>query len=1521
MKITSCRVMRAFALRVSMGLLSVVSIDALAASYYGPPYTVNSIYGNGRFDSAGAAADWLIGQMTKGCSSSPNGCSSWPVVKYNSTTTGAIVMWPNDSSGFFVTATTYSVGSPRKNLGSCSMSCSGGLGAGRDGTGPRGSRDSAASANRAGSVFEGDPINTATGNFYRQETDYENPSGLMFRRFYNSSASVTSSTMGKQWRHLFDRSLEIQRSTSAATDTQSINAHRPDGGSLIFQLVGGLWKTSSDYSETLVERPDGAGFALAISATQQTEIYDAKGLLQEVYDKAGQRIYLLTYSLPDATGAGGGVLQRVADRSGRQLTFDYDSAARLAGVTLPDKGKIIYSYDAAGYLASAKYPDGKSIGYLYNESSYTGGNNLLGVMTGVIDEKGTRYETITYQSSRKATSASFAGDVDTTKIDYNAYSTNGIVNSAVIGPLGTRSGLTFVDAATGAIRLAGAGTPCGTQCNQSYKAITYDANGYVASTTDFQGNKTQTSFDSDGLLKQQIDGVGSAQQRTINTVWNAAIREPIERTILDAGNVVRAKSKWAYNTTGLQTASCEINTAVAAAVSYACGSAANAPAGVRQWRTSYCEKLDAANCPQIGLVLSIDGPRTDVTDITSYRYYTSSDESGCGTASGQCHRAGDLFQRTNAAGQTTTYASYDSNGRSTRVIDSNGIATDFSYAPRGWLVSQITRFAASGAASSQDRVMTITYDETGNVKQVTQPDGDFVKYDYDAAHRLTDITDRAGNNLHYSLDVAGNRFKEEVKDVSGNVKRTMTRIYNKLGQLQTQADASANPTEFAYDLNGDLKLVTDALGRKTQLDPDPLRRVARTLQDVGGLAVETTQQLDALDRVTAVVDPKGLTTRYDYNSLGDLSKLTSPDTGATSYNYDAAGNRTLEATARGVKIASIYDTLGRLTKLSYPTSALNVVYSYDIAPASCQAGETFATGRLASIKDSSGATEYCYNSLGDLVRKLQTTNGKGFTLRYGYTASGRLASVIYPDGAKVDYVRNGLGQATEVGYTPATGARQLLLKNASYLPLGPITGWTYGNGRVLTRAYDQDYRPKAIQDTSAGGLDVGFGFDPVGNLSKLTPAGSTVADVTLGYDPLGRLTEFKDGATGTVLDGYTYDKTGNRQSSKSAAGEVVYTYEAGSHRLTKVGAAPRVYNAVGDTTAINGTEREFVYDVTGRMSQVKRNGAVAREYRYNGKGEQVRRFLGTANTYTLYDESGRWLGDYDNAGKPLQQAIWLDDMPVGVTGADAKLAYIEPDHLGSPRVVVDPIRNTTVWAWNLKGEAFGNTEPNEDPDVDGVRFEFEMRFAGQRSDKVSGLFYNYYRDYAPSLGRYAESDLIGLGGGINTYAYVGSSPLMLSDRLGLESPGWWSFPPGKQRDEWKRAQNSGYKGDLNLQFGLSGSYGNFAAAGGGEGGVTLDTRGNICLYVKGCATTPVAGGFAGGLQGAVNFSCGTGAASVGDSKSLQLGLGAFDGPGAKGSVELGIDGNASAGISAGVGGQISGGFQQCATRTVWCLGK
>ena len=116
--------------------------------------------------------------------------------------------------------------------------------------------------------------------------------------------------------------------------------------------------------------------------------------------------------------------------------------------------------------------------------------------------------------------------------------------------------------------------------------------------------------------------------------------------------------------------------------------------------------------------------------------------------------------------------------------------------------------------------------------------------------------------------------------------------------------------------------------------------------------------------------------------------------------------------------------------------------------------------------------------------------------------------------------------------------------------------------------------------------------------------------------------------------------------------------------------------------------------------------------------------------------------------------------------AQMQVYYVHSDHLNTPRRVTDE-HNTVLWKNPPLSEPFGLMPPEEDPDGDGRRFIFNLRFPGQCFDTESSTHYNLFRDYDLLSGRYLQSDPIGLDGGINTYAYVEGNPLSYIDPQGL----------------------------------------------------------------------------------------------------------------------------------------------------------
>jgi len=117
--------------------------------------------------------------------------------------------------------------------------------------------------------------------------------------------------------------------------------------------------------------------------------------------------------------------------------------------------------------------------------------------------------------------------------------------------------------------------------------------------------------------------------------------------------------------------------------------------------------------------------------------------------------------------------------------------------------------------------------------------------------------------------------------------------------------------------------------------------------------------------------------------------------------------------------------------------------------------------------------------------------------------------------------------------------------------------------------------------------------------------------------------------------------------------------------------------------------------------------------------------------------------------------------------AAPEIYYIYADHIDTPRVITRASDNQRVWRWD-QAEPFGIGQPDQNPSALGS-FVYNLRFPGQYYDSETGLYHNGFRDYDPVIGRYIESDPIGLRGGINTYAYVGNNPISYLDPNGTNA--------------------------------------------------------------------------------------------------------------------------------------------------------
>ena len=468
-----------------------------------------------------------------------------------------------------------------------------------------------------------------------------------------------------------------------------------------------------------------------------------------------------------------------------------------------------------------------------------------------------------------------------------------------------------------------------------------------------------------------------------------------------------------------------------------------------------------------------------------------------------------------------------------------------------------------------------------------------------------------------------------------NVSPTVT-VYDVLDRAMkvTLPDNAETKTEYSTDAgsNALVTTVTDALGNRQATYTDGSGKTVKTEQLSGPDGIITTSfEYDGIDRLVKVIDTEGNVTTSVYDMGDRRTEVNHPASGITTFTYDALGNVITKQTANlkkeGKTINYEYD-YGRLTAINYPDHPENnVKYHYGGINSSHN-----RIGRLMLREDGSGAIEYYYGKMGEVLKTVRTLIVPNqavatYVTQWKYDSHNRLLEMIYPDEEKVTYGYNLGGQVDHVrgyksyGYDYVNKIGYDKFEQRTYLKYcnGAETFYSYDPqrrrlqnlavnakaGTIMDNAYSYDAVSNVLgiknnaplpQSGKAGGqMNHSYTYDPLYRLASATGTykgtDNKAASYTLsmGYDNMHRITSKKQHLSQT---GVQFDGTLN------AGYELAYTYgsaEGKKFQLDNVRDINyRTEETPTDSTNINNGHK-YTYDANGNLvyintSRVKRDG-------------------------------------------------------------------------------------------------------------------------------------------------------------------------------------------------------------------------------------------------------------------------------------------------------------------------------------------
>ncbi|HEV7805726.1 MAG TPA: HYD1 signature containing ADP-ribosyltransferase family protein [Solirubrobacteraceae bacterium] len=549
-----------------------------------------------------------------------------------------------------------------------------------------------------------------------------------------------------------------------------------------------------------------------------------------------------------------------------------------------------------------------------------------------------------------------------------------------------------------------------------------------------------------------------------------------------------------------------------------------------------------------------------------------------------------LVRRVLPTGAKLTFA-YDDADRVVEVAASNGAVTRLRYSG-----DERSPFEIVDPEGGVSRMRV----EGGLVREVVDPDGVRLRFEFDDDGNIVATIDADGNVARTERDAAG-RVTAAVTPLG----RRTTFAYDDRGLPVERRDPAGGVWRYEHTAAGRLTSVTDPTGARRETQYGEHGSPTATIDPLGHV---TAQRYDVFGNVVGVVAPDGAAWQYGYDALMRLTTIDDP-TGATwQREYDVDGNLVGSVDPVGTHYSASIDPAGRVTALS--DGVTSSAFEFDefgravahVRPDGTQARcEYDLCGRRVSIQDPvGGITRLQFSPGGKVVREIAPS---GRIDENEYDGCGRLAARI--DGA---------GRRTEYRYD----ADRALVEIVD--PTGELTHFRYDDngwvveasqpGRGVTRYdYDAAGRTTAITDRVAGTRT--FDRDAAGRLVAATDANGGVT--RYAYDERGRLTEIVDPLGGRTVR--RHDAAGRLVAQTDPLGRTAtLIYDAAGRIVERVDGSNRTtrwsFDPSGRVSSFAGAGGEPITierDALGREISIDEPGAFVDELRWDGAGRLVER--------------------------------------------------------------------------------------------------------------------------------------------------------------------------------------------------------------------------------------------------------------------------------------------------------------------------